>query len=266
MNFAEQVARRLPQLRRFGCALTGSQRSGDAYVRATLETLAEESGWLPGESDPTIVVFGTFCRLWLSVDINGSREATLSPWERNADLRLAAMVPQERLVFLLRQLERFDAEQTASILGTDIATVEAMMRKAEADIAAQLVSRILIIEDEQLVSLDLARLVNGLGHEVCAVARTRKEALAAVARDRPGLILADIQLGDGSSGIDAISDISKQYAPPVVFITGHPDLLLTGERPEPTYLISKPYDPEAVKAMISQVLFFQSRGPARQVA
>jgi DNA-directed RNA polymerase specialized sigma24 family protein len=266
MNFAEQVARQLPQLRRFARALTGSQRSGDAYVRATLETLVEGSTRPADDSDPTIVVFGTFCRLWQSLDINGSREAAPSPWERNADLRLAAMVPEERLVFLLRQLEGFDAEQTADILGTDKATVERLMRRAETDIAAQLVSRILIIEDEQLVSLDLVRLVNSLGHEVCAVARTHKEALAAVARDRPELILADIQLGDGSSGIDAISDISKRYAPPVVFITGHPDLLLTGERPEPTYLISKPYDPEAVKAMISQVLFFQSRGPSKQVA
>ncbi len=266
MNFAEQVARQLPQLRRFGRALTGSQRSGDAYVRATLEALAEDSGILADEPNPTIVVFGTFCRLWQSIDINGSRETARSPWERNADFRLAAMVPEERLVFLLRQLEGFDVEQTASILGIDAAAVNMLMRRAEADIGTQLVSRILIIEDEHLVSLDLARLVNSLGHEVCAVARTHKEALAAVARDRPELILADIQLGDGSSGIDAISDISKQYAPPVVFITGHPDLLLTGERPEPTYLISKPYDPEAVKAMVSQVLFFQSRGPDRQVA
>jgi DNA-directed RNA polymerase specialized sigma24 family protein len=266
MNFAEQVVRLLPQLRRFARALTGSQKSGDAYVRATLEAMAEDDGFAPQDADPTIALFGAFCRLWRSVDINRDAEPDKTPWQANADLRLAAMVPEERVVFLLRQLEGFGAEQTAAILGTDVPTVDALMREAEADIAAQLASRVLIIEDEQLVSLDLSRLVISLGHEVSSVARTRNEALAAIAKERPELILADIQLADGSSGIDAVNDILREYSPPVVFITAHPDLLLTGERPEPTYLVSKPYDPEAVKAIISQVLFFQSNDVERKVA
>ena len=39
------------------------------------------------------------------------------------------------------------------------------------------------------------------------VARTRNEAVEAVRRQQPGLVLADIQLADGSSGLDAVNDI-----------------------------------------------------------
>jgi len=75
---------------------------------------------------------------------------------------------------------------------------------------------------------------------------------------RPGLVLADVQLADGSSGIDAVSDILGEFDVPVIFITAFPERLLTGERPEPTYLISKPFQPENVKAAISQALFFHT--------
>ena len=84
------------------------------------------------------------------------------------------------------------------------------------------------------------------------VAATHHEALDAVARKRPGLVLADIQLADGSSGIDAVKDILQSYDVPVIFITAFPERLLTGERPEPTFLITKPFQPETVKAAIGQ--------------
>jgi len=81
--------------------------------------------------------------------------------------------------------------------------------------------------------------------------------------DRPGLVLADIQLADDSSGIDAVKDILAEFEVPVIFITAFPDRLLTGERPEPTFLITKPFQRSTVKAAISQALFFdQNTVPA----
>ena len=46
---------------------------------------------------------------------------------------------------------------------------------------------------------------------------------------------------------------------PVIFITAYPERLLTGAKPEPTFLIRKPYRPDEVKAVISQALFFDVR-------
>jgi len=55
------------------------------------------------------------------------------------------------------------------------------------------------------------------------------------------LVLADIQLADDSSGIDAVKDIMGEMNLPVIFITAYPERFLTVERPEPTYLITKPF-------------------------
>jgi CheY-like chemotaxis protein len=110
---------------------------------------------------------------------------------------------------------------------------------------------------------NLFTLVRELGHDVLDIAATRTEAVDAVARRTPGLVLADIQLADGSSGIDAVKDILAKFDVPVIFITAFPERLLTGERPEPTFLITKPFQPETVKAAIGQALFFHPRRTAQ---
>jgi CheY-like chemotaxis protein len=88
-------------------------------------------------------------------------------------------------------------------------------------------------------------------------ARTRAEAAAVVRKHRPGLILADIQLADGSSGLDAVNDLLNMFEVPVIFITAFPERYLTGARPEPAFLVSKPYRPATLSALVSQALFFE---------
>jgi CheY-like chemotaxis protein len=108
-----------------------------------------------------------------------------------------------------------------------------------------------------LIALDLQALVENLGHKVVGVARTKAEALAIGRNNALGLILADIQLADGSSGLDAVNDLLNTFEVPVIFITAYPERFLTGKRPEPAFLVSKPYRPSALSAMVSQVLFFE---------
>jgi CheY-like chemotaxis protein len=117
-----------------------------------------------------------------------------------------------------------------------------------------------------MIVMDLESIVEGLGHRVAGVARTHSEALSAVEKEEPGLVLADIQLADGSSGLDAVNDMLVSIQVPVIFITAYPDRLLTGERPEPTFLITKPYQPDTVKAIVSQALFFERRAKLRDQA
>ena len=62
---------------------------------------------------------------------------------------------------------------------------------------------------------------------------------------------------------DAVDDILKIETVPVIFITAYPERLLTGDRPEPTYLITKPFKEESVRAAIAQALFF---GCSRQLS
>jgi CheY-like chemotaxis protein/DNA-directed RNA polymerase specialized sigma24 family protein len=256
MMHVSTVASHVPYLRRFARALTGRQASGDAYVAATLEAIAA------GEQRPATreELFRVFLRIWRSVRVNNrSTLDPVSPTMHTVDKRLEALTPLPRIAFLLHSLEGFDVEQIAGILETDPSDVRGLLSEAEIEIGSQLQTDVLIIEDDPLIALDLESLVSQLGHAVTKTTQTHSEALAAIDEQMPGLILADIQLADGSSGLDAVNEILTFQNLPVVFITAYPERLLTGERPEPTFLITKPFRPETVKAVISQALFFDRR-------
>ena len=115
-----------------------------------------------------------------------------------------------------------------------------------------------------LIALDLEGLVESLGHRVLGVARTHSEAVALANQKRPGIILADIQLADGSSGLDAVNEMLRTFEVPVIFITAYPERFLTGERPEPAFLIAKPFQPATVSAVLSQALFFERNARRRE--
>jgi CheY-like chemotaxis protein len=153
-------------------------------------------------------------------------------------------------------VEAFSLEESAFIVDESPEDVEREILEAQKTIDSQLASKVLIIEDEPIIAMDLENLVSELGHKVVAVAATKDDAVAKAKSERPGLVLADINLGEGGSGIDAVSEILSSFDIPVIFITAYPEKLLTGERPEPTYLIAKPFLPETVQATVGQALFF----------
>jgi CheY-like chemotaxis protein len=159
---------------------------------------------------------------------------------------------------LLTAMEGFTPEDTGYLIGAEPDEVESLVAEALAEIERQTRAEVLIIEDEPIIAMDIETIVRDLGHTVTGVAVTRDEAVAQAMARRPGLVLADIQLADDSSGIDAVKDILGEFSVPVIFITAFPERLLTGERPEPTFLITKPFQRSTVKAAIAQALFFDS--------
>jgi CheY-like chemotaxis protein len=200
--------------------------------------------------------------LWNSLDINLKPESPMGTASA-IDRKLESITPLPRQAFLLCAVEGFSPEEAATILNVDAAKLDELIDTAGREIAAQVATDVLIIEDEPMIAMDLESIVQGLGHRVTSVARTHSEALKAVNQHKPGLVLADIQLADGSSGLDAVNEMLGSLAAPVIFITAYPDRLLTGERPEPAFLITKPYQPDTVKAIVSQALFFERHAHLR---
>lgn len=249
-HLADELKSHLPSLRRFARALTGSQESGDAYVRATLEAIVQDPGVLKGSLPSDGALFRTFLTVWNSIGANTMERRSAM------DEKLAALQPKSRQAFLLVALEGFNRETAAQIMQVEKIYFDALITEAGQDIAAQVATEVLIIEDEPLIAMDLEEIVTSLTHRVTGVARTHGEALELVRERQPGLILADIQLADGSSGLEAVHDLLQIKQTPVIFITAFPEKLLTGERPEPTFLIAKPFQPVMVRAVISQALFF----------
>lgn len=259
MSLAREIAPHLPLLRRYARALTGAQGSGDAFVAATLEAIVANPAEFPRSVDPRAGLYLVFHRIWSSsnIELEGIETARGAA---KAQERLRTLSPLTRQALLLTTLENFTVQETGEILGRSSEEVNALIDEALEELDRQTKARILIIEDEAVIAMDLSDLVTGAGHTVCAVEDTASKAVDAARRERPDLVLADIQLADGSSGIDAVKQILESFDVPVIFITAFPDRLLTGERPEPTFLITKPYSPDMVRAAVSQALFFESTG------
>jgi CheY-like chemotaxis protein/DNA-directed RNA polymerase specialized sigma24 family protein len=263
MSMADQIAVQLPYLRRYARALTGSQTSGDTYVRATLEAALADRALLDQIGEGRVALYAAFNRIWSTghvetASVGADDELGL---EQVAQERLSHVTPDHRQALLLTTLEDFTSEEAATILDVTVDEVDAMVVQAIGEIESETATDVLIIEDEPLISMQLENLVTDLGHRVVGTAATRAQALEIFAERPAGLVLADIQLADGSSGIDAVEDLLKFGDLPVIFITAYPEKLLTGERPEPTYLVTKPFQESTVRTAISQALFFGSSRP-----
>jgi len=256
MSVARQIAGHLPHLRRFARAVTGSQDAGDRLVVATLETLIDDDSIFQKSLPPKVALYNVFIDVLRTASDSGPRPA--DP-ESPAEKRLSAMTPRARQAFLLNAMEGFSLEDVGEILSASPSDVSDLIARAGREIASEMATSVMIIEDEPVIALDIETLVTELGHRVTGVARTHKEAIELMNATKPGLVLADIQLADGSSGLDAVNEILRGVHLPVIFITAYPERLLTGERPEPAFLITKPFHPDEVKAVISQALFFDQR-------
>ncbi len=257
MSASQTIAPYLPFLRRYARALTGNQASGDAYVAAALEALIEDPSVLQQSASPRVALYRLFSKIWNSVVVNGKGD--MPDRGLPAEQRLGHITPRPRQAFLLVALEGFSESDAAEVLDIDIPTLRELVEESGRELAAEIATEVMIIEDEPFIAMDLEGLVEGLGHRVLGVARTHSEAVSLSKAKRPGLILADIQLADGSSGLDAVNELLRSFEVPVIFITAYPERFLTGERPEPAFLIAKPFQPATVSAVVSQALFFERK-------
>jgi DNA-directed RNA polymerase specialized sigma24 family protein len=252
---ARDIAHHVPYLRRYARALTGSQPRGDAVVQAMFEGLLTDRLVLAVDLPVKVALFTAFHAHWRR-ELNG--HSIDSEAQSGAERRLQSLSPEFRAALLLVLMEGFTEAEAATILNLPIETTRERLYEAESQIQGQMATDVLIIEDEPIVALDLERLVRELGHHVTGVAATRAEASAITAAQRPGLVLADVQLADGSSGLDAVNDILRHSDIPVIFITAFPGSLLTGGKAEPAFLVVKPFREEELRAVIGQALFFHT--------
>jgi DNA-directed RNA polymerase specialized sigma24 family protein len=259
MSLAERIAPHIPHLRRFARLLTGTQGAGDAAVERVLLAVAADPSIFPDLS-PRLGLYQCF----LSTLTRQHRDGGPSPGllGDTAARSLAALTPEGRQAFLLASVEGFSRKETAQILELSEQHVDMLLQASDAEISRQIATEVLVIEDEPLIALELKRVLERLGHSV-AIARTHDDALRAAELKNPGLVVADIRLADGSSGLDAVNDLLRSLTVPVIFVTAFPERLATGRRPEPTFLIRKPFREEAITAIVSQVLFFDQQAKRR---
>jgi DNA-directed RNA polymerase specialized sigma24 family protein/CheY-like chemotaxis protein len=255
-----QIIPQLPYLRRYARALTGSQQTGDQHIRLCLEALLQAPERLKGGSSLPVRLFRLFHQtVEKPVAAAAGTGGAADPMERRVGERLAQLAPSDREALLLVHQEGFSEAEAAEILGLDAAEIAERLDEAWGSLKHQPATDVLIIEDEPVIAMDVAEIVKSLGHRVIGIAARASQAVATAREAKPGLILADIQLEDGSSGITAVQTILTAAEVPVVFVTAFPERLLTGETLEPAFVVTKPFDAAALKVAISQALFFSSK-------
>lgn len=267
MSIAALIAPHLPYLRRYARALTGDQVVGDALVAQSLEAIIADRTLFNIAIAPRLALYKVFQASWERSTADGSADGAVTPlppgdvsvdFATIAGTRLASITPVSRQALLLSAMEGFTNDDVGFLLGEAPASITGLVAAALVEIERQAATRVMIIEDEPIIAMDIETIVRDLGHDVTGIATTLDEALALFHDETPGLVLADIQLADASSGIDAVRQILAERSVPVIFITAFPERLLTGERPEPTFLITKPFQTATVNAAIAQALFFNS--------
>lgn len=257
-DLTTEIGEHLPYLRRYARSLSGNQTSGDMYAAATLEAILADPSVIDAQMDSKKALFKVLHGIWQTsgMTVGGGNGTAV---EQAASKHLARLTDHSREALLLHTIEEFPFGDIAEIMDIDQKEAEGLVRIAHSEMADSVAGKVLIIEDEPIIALDIETLVTDLGHRVTAVARTRDEAVEKGHAEKPDLILADIRLADNSSGIDAVNDLLADFGElPVVFITAYPERLLTGDRPEPAFLISKPYTDEQVTSAVSQAMFFSS--------
>lgn len=265
IDLSDIIGDELPFLRRYARALTGSQRTGDNYAAATLEAILQEPAIFERSLDPKVALFRAFHMIWSTAGApTADTEDPVNRMESRALDHMSGLTNNTREALLLSTIEGFDYEEIGRVM--DLAPDEAssLVDIAIAEMEKSMTGKVMIIEDEAIIAMDIHSIVSEMGHSVTGIARTRDAAVDLGAKDRPDLILADIQLADNSSGIDAVNDILAQFGDlPVIFITAFPERLLTGDKPEPAFLIAKPYSEEQVRSAVSQAMFFSSTEPLK---
>lgn len=256
-ELASSVAASLPYLRRYARALTGNQARGDFFAASSIENMMENISEARNASSPVVALFRSFHQVWTGA--GAPVEVPRTGLAARAEEHMARLTPKSREALLLSAVEGFEPAEIGEILDVSAEMAAGLIARAHQEMQSSLAGRVMIIEDEAIIAMDIQEIVTESGHSVTGIARTRDEAVALARRVRPDLILADIQLADRSSGIDAVNEIAG-WVPdlPVIFLTAFPERLLTGERPEPAFLITKPFSEDQVRSAVSQAMFFAS--------
>lgn len=117
--------------------------------------------------------------------------------------------------------------------------------------------RILVVEDEALTAIDLKSNLIELGYDVPAIASSGENAIHAASELQPDLVLMDITLDGGITGIEAANEIRKLYAIPIIYLSADADISMIdkAKTTEPFGYLPKPCSQDSLRGAIDVALY-----------
>lgn len=242
----------VPKLRRYARAALGDTARADACTAAALETVLG----LPPTARVTATGLYRALYLMLCEETPRTSSASHAPITE-AELVAAgvrALPPAPRHALLLERLEGLAAEEIAVVVGRSPTEVRWLEATARRELRRRLSASVLIVEDDFLIGDHLATVVEALGHDVIDVATNAEDAIAAAERRPPDLVLADVELGSATSGLETVAVIRGHDRVPAVYVTAFPERVLAAEPPEPSFVVPKPFDERRLKVAMTAAL------------
>lgn len=109
---------------------------------------------------------------------------------------------------------------------------------------------ILICEDNPIIAMDLGGMLEDMGHQVCATVDTSTKAVQQCGRTKPDLVMVDLNLADGRTGLGLVNTLAELCIPAVI-VSGETHTL-----PETTWakaVVSKPFDENLLARALADV-------------
>ncbi|MBY5951342.1 MAG: response regulator [Cyclobacteriaceae bacterium] len=105
-------------------------------------------------------------------------------------------------------------------------------------------TRILIVEDDMIIAANISLQLSKLGYEVTGIESRGEDAVNHAIENHPDIILMDIQLKGGMTGIDAAKKIQEKTAIPLIYLTANSDeaSFQKAKETKPYAFISKPFN------------------------
>ncbi|MFD2265525.1 PhyR family response regulator anti-anti-sigma factor [Lacibacterium aquatile] len=241
-----KLAYYLAPLRRYARALTGDQAQGDRAVVAAVKDLLAT----PDVADDGQSLKLTLYRL-VSQALTAEGELVNAP---SLAPGYDGLSWTQRQLIVLTDLEGMTVADASLVLGLSGDVATSLLTQTREQLRKATATDILIIEDEFVIAMDISNLVTTAGHRVVGIASDHMSAVKLAKEKKPGLILADINLGTGGSGNEAVAEILESHDVPVIFVTAYPERLLTGSQIEPNYVLTKPFDPMTLGVATFQAL------------
>lgn len=248
------VREALPLLRRYARALLGDGDLADEYVARSLAALirADKPAAAPAEAEFRLVQLRLFRLLHCAIE-----EAPPDRVGQPPDGLPAAVMRlplPERAVLLLCALEDLSLTEAAAILGIAEDDAARRHRRAAGMLRRMCFGNAVVIECDRRHVRYLARLVQRAGCTVIGTAAGPDEAIAAVMRASPGLIVADISGCRNAGSLQALKWILGHKPVPIILVTGQPRLLQPQSVPLGAQVVTKPCRPADIRDALARMI------------
>jgi len=120
--------------------------------------------------------------------------------------------------------------------------------------------KILIVEDEPAIAVDIAINLEGLGYDIVEVVHSAEEGQKVIAEQKVDLVMLDINLGGGMSGIDLARILDREYGIPFIFLTSYSDDDTVSQAADtyPASYLVKPYKEQDLAPAVKVALMRKS--------